>query len=86
MFCEEKVFTAKVVAAAAIGQLEVEKQLVKMKLDLRCWKYWAVKEFFGWLMCVKKFGKTPKEWQTGVIIPIFKKRDCKQCTNYRELV
>jgi len=32
-----------------------------------------------------KFGKTPKEWQTGVIIPIFKKGDCKQCANYREI-
>ena len=30
-----------------------------------------------------KFGKTPKDWQTGVIIPIFKKEDRKQRTNYR---
>ena len=29
------------------------------------------------------FGKTPRDWQTGVIIPIFKKGDRKQCTNYR---
>ena len=28
------------------------------------------------------FGKTPTDWQTGVIIPIFKKGDSKQCTNY----
>ena len=36
-------------------------------------------------MCqvVWKLGKTPRDWQTGVIIPIFKKRDRKQCTNYR---
>ena len=27
-----------------------------------------------------KFGKTPRDWQTGVIIWIFKKRDRKQCT------
>ena len=30
-----------------------------------------------------KFGKTPRDWQTGVIIPIFKKEDRKQCINYR---
>ena len=30
-----------------------------------------------------KLGKTPKDWQTGVIIPIFKIGDRKQCTNYR---
>ena len=30
-----------------------------------------------------KFGKTPRDWQTGVIFPIFEKGDCKQCTNYR---
>ena len=30
-----------------------------------------------------KLGKTSRDWQTGVIIPIFKKGDRKQCTNYR---
>ena len=30
-----------------------------------------------------KLGKTPRDWQTGVINPIFKKGDRKQCTNYR---
>ena len=30
-----------------------------------------------------KFGKTPRDWQTGVIIPIFKEGDRKQCKNYR---
>ena len=32
-----------------------------------------------------KFGKTPRDWQTGVITPIFKKGDLKQCTNYRRI-
>ena len=32
-----------------------------------------------------KFVKTPRDWQTGVIIPIFKKGDRMQCTNYREI-
>ena len=33
-----------------------------------------------------KFGKTPRDWQTcliNLIIPIFKKEDRKQCTNYK---
>jgi hypothetical protein len=28
-------------------------------------------------------GKTPLDWQTGVVIPIFKKGDQRDCTNYR---
>ena len=32
---------------------------------------------------VWKFGKTPRDWQAGVIISMFKKGNCKQCTNYR---
>ena len=31
----------------------------------------------------RKFGKTLRDCQTGVIIPIFKKGDRKQCTNHR---
>ena len=31
----------------------------------------------------RKYGKTPRDWLTGVIIPIFKKGERKQCTNYR---
>ena len=30
-----------------------------------------------------KYDKTPRDWQTVMIIPIFKKGDCKQCTNFR---
>ena len=29
-----------------------------------------------------KLGKTPNDWKTGVIIPIDKKSDRKECTNY----
>ena len=32
---------------------------------------------------VGKLGKTPKDWQTGVVISIYKKGDSKKCTNYR---
>ena len=38
-----------------------------------------------WLTRVRqvawKYGKALRDWQTGVIIPIFKKGDGKQCTN-----
>jgi reverse transcriptase-like protein len=30
-------------------------------------------------------GKTPLDWQTGVIIPLFKKGDQKECSNYRKI-
>ncbi len=28
-------------------------------------------------------GTVPKEWQTGVVVPLFKKGDQKVCANYR---
>ena len=28
-------------------------------------------------------GKAPKDWQTGIVIPIFKKGDKRECSNYR---
>ena len=41
-----------------------------------------------WLMRVcqvaGKIGKILRDWQTGVIIPTFKKRDRKQCANYKK--
>uniref|UniRef100_A0AAQ4Q947 Reverse transcriptase domain-containing protein n=1 Tax=Gasterosteus aculeatus aculeatus TaxID=481459 RepID=A0AAQ4Q947_GASAC len=30
-----------------------------------------------------KSGIVPKEWQTGVVVPLFKKRDQRVCANYR---
>ena len=29
--------------------------------------------------------EAPKDWQTGVIIPIYKKSDHKECTNYQRI-
>ena len=49
----------------------------------------ALNEGVRWLTRVCqvawKLGKAPKDWQTGVIILIYKKGDCKECTNYREI-
>ena len=32
---------------------------------------------------VWKTGEVPKQWQTSVLIPIYKKGDKKKCNNYR---
>ena len=41
-----------------------------------------------WLMRVcqvaGKIGKILRDWQTGVIIPTFKKGNRKQCANYKK--
>ena len=84
---ENIVFTAAEVATAiegiksgkAAGENEIRPKMLKA----------LTREGILWLARVCpvawKFGKTPRDWQTGVIIPIFKKRDRKQCTNYREI-
>ena len=33
--------------------------------------------------CVEVWHNSQRDWQTGVIIPIFRKGDSKQCTNHR---
>ena len=82
---EDEVFTAAEVATAikgiksgkAAGEDEIRPEMLKALTG----------EGILWLTRVCqvawKFGKTPRDWQTGVIIPIFKKGDRKQCTNYR---
>ena len=82
---EEEVFTAAEVATAIKGikpgkaatEDEIRPEMLKALTG----------EGILWLMRVCqvawKLGKTPRDWQTGVIIPIFKKGDRKQCTNYR---
>jgi len=75
MFREEEVFTAREVAAAigrlksgkAAGEDEIRPEMLKSLNSARI--LWLT------LVCqvAWKFGKTPKEWQTGVIISIFKK-------------
>ena len=82
---EDEVFTAAKVATAikeiksqkAAGENEIRPETLKVLTG----------EGILWLtrMCqvVWKFGKTPRDWQTGVIIPIFKKGDRQKCTNYR---
>ena len=74
---EDEVFTAAAVATAikriksgkAAGEDEIRPEMLKaltgkgiLWLTRACQVAW-------------KFGKTPRDWQTGVIIPIFKKGD-----------
>ena len=83
---EDEVFTAAAEVATAIkgiksgkaaGEDEIRPEMLKALTG----------EGILWLTRVCqvawKLGKTPRDWQTGVIIPIFKKGDRKQCTNYR---
>uniref|UniRef100_A0AAQ4RS36 Reverse transcriptase domain-containing protein n=1 Tax=Gasterosteus aculeatus aculeatus TaxID=481459 RepID=A0AAQ4RS36_GASAC len=41
----------------------------------------------SWMTCLFniawKSGTVPKEWQTGVVVPLFKKGDQRACANYR---
>ena len=81
---KEEVFTAAEVATAikgiksgkAAGEDEIRPEMLKAPTG----------EGILWLTRVCqvawKFGKTPRDWQTGVIIPIFNKEDRRQCTNY----
>ena len=82
---EEKVCTAAEVATAikelksgkAAGEDEIRPEMLKELSG----------EGILWLTQVCqiawKFGKTPRNSQTDVIIPIIKKGNCKQCTNNR---
>ena len=84
---DDEVFTAAEVATAskriksgkAAGEDEIRPEMLKALTE----------EGILWLtracQVARKFGKTPRDWQTGVIIPIFKKGDRKQCTNYRRI-
>ena len=80
---EEQVFTTAEVATAikgiksgkAVREDEIRPEMLNVLTG----------EGILWLTRVCqvawKFGKTPRDWQIGVIIPIFKKGDRKQCTN-----
>ena len=79
---KEYVFNAAEVATAikgiksekAAGEDEIRREMLKALTGERILRLTRVCQV-AW-----KFGKTPRDWQTGVIIPIFKKGDCKQST------
>ena len=81
---EDEVFTAAEVATAikgiksgkAAGEDEIRPEMLKALTGGILWLTQVCQ--VAW-----KLGKTPTDWQTGVIIPIFNKGDRKQCTNYR---
>ena len=84
-FGEEELLTTAEVATA-IRRLKSEKAAGEDEIRSEMLKALNA-EGILWLTRVCqvawKLGKTPKDWQTGMIIPIFKKGDRKQCTNYR---
>ena len=84
-FEKKKVFTYTEVVAAKLG-LKSRKAAGEDEIRPEIFK--ALNgEGIRWLTRVCqvtwKLKKTPKDWQTGVIIPIYKKGDRKECTNYR---
>ena len=82
---KEEVFTASE-AATAIKGIKSGKAAGEDEIRLEILKA-LTGEGILWLtrMCqvAWKFGKTPSDWQTGVIIPIIKKGDRKHRTNYK---
>ena len=82
---EEEVFTAAEMATSikgiksgkAAGEDEIRREKLKALTGEGILWFTRVSQV-AW-----KFGKTPRNWQTGMIIPIFKKGDRKQYTNYR---
>ena len=85
---EDEVFTEAEVATAIKG-IKSKKAAGEDKIRPEMLKALTGEEI-SWLTRVCqvawKLGKTPRDWQTGVIIPIFKKRDRKQYTNYRRIL
>ena len=79
---EEEVFTTAEVATAING-IKSEKAPGEDKIRPEMLKALTGEEIL-WITRVFqvawKFGKTPRDWQTGLIIPIFKKGDRKQYT------
>ena len=81
---EDEVFTAAKVATAfkgmksgkVAGEDEIRTEILLKALS---------GEVNASVSSCVEIGQNFRNWQTGVIIPIFKKGDCKQCTNYREI-
>ena len=82
---EEKAFTVAEVATTikgiksgkAAGEDEIRQELLKTLTGEGI--LWLTRLYqVAW-----EFGKTTRDWQTCVIIPRFRKRDRKQCTNYQ---
>ena len=82
---KEEVFTAEEVTTKikgiksekAAGEDEIRPEMLKALTRVRI--LWLTRT--RQVAC--KFGKTTRDWQTGVIISIFTKGDCKQRTNNR---
>ena len=82
---KEEVFTAAEVAKSIKG-IKPGKAAGENEIGIEMLKALAG-EGILWLTQVcqvaRKFGKTLRDCQTGVIVPIFKKEDRKQCSNYK---
>ena len=83
---KEEVFTAAEVATTSAAGINSEKVAGEDEIRPEMFKALTregILRLTQVCQVVWKFGKTPRDWQTGVIIPIFKKGDREQFTNYR---
>ena len=82
---KEKIFTAAEVATAIKGlksgktacEDEIRPEMLKALTEEGILRLTRV------CQVARKYGKTPRDRKTGVVIPIYKKGDRKQCTSYR---
>ena len=84
----EEIDLTKAELSTAIISLKAGKASVEA--DIRLEMLNAINNFkVCWLIGVFqvawKTGEVPKQWQTSVLIPIYKKGDQKKCTHYRSL-
>ena len=69
--------TKRLKTGKAPGRDRISAEMIKFSLH-RALAIWL--SFFSLLWQTVKF---PKDWRTGAFVKLFKKRDAKECDNYR---
>jgi hypothetical protein len=76
-FAEVEAAVRSLKPGKAAGVDEIRPEMLKVLVaDGLCWLTRVIQ--VAW-----KTGKTPLDWRTGVVVPLFKKGDQRECSNYR---